>query len=146
MDDFRLGDGDVSYVYLGEKTGGRILRYGTGITQVGSPTTVLATWQTWDTYLAGETGDAVIRALDVAGTTSAAYDLTVTPSIDGVAQTAQRFTGAGTGDGATKNWLAQAFLAERGSQVGATVAMQTRSGDLALSNLRAAVSVIRMEP
>lgn len=131
------------YTYLAEADGSRIIRSGTGLTQVTSSgtETVNLVVETQDLLPAGEVGDVVFRAVDVAGWASNGWAIRVTPYVDGEALTAQSFSGSGEGQ-----WVAQAFIAERGVRISAVVETTTRTGDVQIDSIAIQYKTIRVVP
>lgn len=133
----------LGYTYAAEADGARILRLGTGLTQVTSSgtETVNLVIETQDLLPAGEVGDCTFREINVAGWASNGYAIRVTPIVDGVALTAQSFSGSGEGQ-----WTAQAFIAERGTRVRALIETTARTGDVQIDSVSAGHKIIRLTP
>lgn len=127
-------------LHLGEYTGGRILTYGTGISQVGTDYQFDVT--TWDLAPAGDVGDCVFRSVDVAFAYTNGYSIGVTPIVDGVSQAEQEFSGSGSGT----NGQAQAQFAARGTRIAARVRTLSRTGDIELRDVLVSFGVIRQTP
>lgn len=126
-------------LYFGEASGGRILRYGTGITNVGTNYQLDLT--TWDIIPATEVGDNVFRSIDVAFRCTNGYSIGITPIVDGVNLTEQTFSGAGTGD-----VQCQAFFATRGARCAARVRTLARAGEYFDLTVNCAFTTIRQTP
>lgn len=133
----------TTFLYLGEKTGGRILRYGVGLTDVtdASTTAVLFEAESWDVMPGGEVGDVVFRGVSATVKATNGYSVRITPCLDGTALTPQDFSGSGAGV-----FACQAFVAERGNRMKATVEQLTRTGDLELMSLEVESRTIRATP
>lgn len=133
----------TAFLYVGETAGGRILRYGTGLTHVTDAGTeaVLMDAETWDAIPAGEVGDVVFRGVSATVKVSNGYSVRVTPYVDGVALTPQDFSGSGAGV-----FDVQAYVAERGNRAKATIAQLTRNGDFELLSLEVESRTIRSTP
>lgn len=78
------------YLYLGEAAGGRILRYGTGFTQIGTAYQLQA--RTWDFRPAGRGGKATFRTLTALVRHTQGYNVRVTPIVDDVVLPARTFS------------------------------------------------------
>lgn len=128
-----------SVLYLCETGGARILAYGAGSSQVG--TNHQLSVKTWDALPQGESGTNLFRSIDVAVLAGGAYQLGITPTVDGVDQAEQLFSGSGAGQG-----LCQAMLGLRGTRLSATVRTVTRNGDLELENIGYVFVPIRTFP
>jgi hypothetical protein len=132
-------------VYLGEEVGGRLFRYGSGITNisqtVGASTDYQLDVTTWDIVPATEVGDNVFRSIDVTFTCTNGYSVGITPIIDGVNLPEQTFNSAGTGE-----QQVQAFIAFRGARIAARVRTLTRSGDIELHDITTSFWTIRTNP
>lgn len=126
-------------LYFGEAAGGRVLRYGTGITNVGTDYQFDLT--TWDIIPATEVGDNVFRSIDVAFRCTNGYSIGITPIVDGVNLTEQTFSGAGTG-----NQQCQAFFATRGARCAARVRTLSRAGEYLDFTVNCAFTTIRATP
>lgn len=118
----------TAVLYLCESGGARIFAYGSGISQVG--TNYQASLQTWDALPVGESGTALFRSIDVTLKTGGGFTIGITPTIDGVDQTEQTFSGAGSGQA-----KCQALIGMRGTRIAATVRTISRSGDLEFENV-----------
>lgn len=126
-------------LYLCEASGARIIATNTGLTQTG--TEYQADLTTWDLAPMGEVGDVLYRSIDVSGSMTNGYSIAITPIIDGVNQTEQTFSGAGSGE-----WTAQCFVAKRGTRIAARIRTLTRAGDIELHNVSCAFVPIRRVP
>ena len=133
----------ASFLYVGEQSGARILRMGTGLTQITSAgsESVLPVWETWELIPAGDVGDCLFRSVDLTVKHTNGYSIDVTPMVDGEELTTQRFTGSGSDVAEI-----QAFISERGNRVAVRAEAVTRTGDLELQQAEAAFSVIRETP
>lgn len=133
----------TAFLYVGETSGGRILRYGTGLSHVtdAGTTPVLMEAETWDAIPAGEVGDVVFRGVSATIKVTNGYSVRLTPYVDGVALTAQDFSGSGAGV-----FDVQAFIAERGNRAKAVFEQLARTGDLELMSLEVESKTIRMSP
>jgi hypothetical protein len=89
----------------------------------------------------GEVGDVYFRSIDVSGIMSNGLSIGITPIIDGVAQTEQTFSLAGSGE-----FQCQAFIATRGTRIAATVRTISRSGDVELHQIACGFVPIRRTP
>jgi hypothetical protein len=89
----------------------------------------------------GEVGDVYFRSIDVSGIMSNGLSLAIQPIIDGVLQTEQLFSLAGSGE-----WQCQAFLAIRGTRIAATVRTLSRAGDVELHQIACGYVPIRRTP
>lgn len=126
-------------LYLAESSGARLLVYGTGITQVG--TDYQAELTTWDLVPTGDVGDNAFRTIDVAGFMSNGYSIGITPIVDGVELTEQTFSGAGTGP-----FTCQAYIAERGTRIAATIRTISRAGTIEIRNVTSSFVPLRTTP
>lgn len=81
----------MGYNYLGEASGGRILRYGVGTTQIGDAYQLEV--RAWDVRPMGPAGRCVFRKVHGLIRHTAGYDVEITPVLDGRPLTAQRFSG-----------------------------------------------------
>lgn len=127
-------------MYLGESEGGRILSVGGGvITQVGDAYQV--TLEGWPITPAGPHGDVLYRLVSVVLECVGGYDLTITPIVDGVEQTAQTFNGSDTG-----RVICQAHLAVRGTAGSWRVETNSRPGTLTIHDVTMSYVVLRETP
>jgi hypothetical protein len=126
-------------LYLCEASGARLLRYGIGISQIG--TNYQLDVETHDQAPAGPVGDVLFRSIDVAGRATAGYHLGVTPIVDGVSESEQTFSGADVGE-----IQCQAFFAKRGTRVAARVRTLSRTGDVEIHDIAESDVVIRSTP
>lgn len=126
-------------LYLCESSGARVFLYGTGLSQVG--TNYQAELTTWDLTPAGDVGDCAFRTVDVAGFCTNGYSIGIVPIVDGVELTEQTFSGSGTGP-----FTAQAFIANRGTRIAATIRTVSRAGDVEIRNVSASFIPLRMTP
>jgi hypothetical protein len=122
-----------------EAAGGRILQWGSGISQVG--TEYQLDCITWEDIPLGEVGDCLFRSIDVSFKHTGSFVVGITPIIDGVDQTEQQFSGSGSGITAC-----QAFIATRGTRIAARVRTISRSGTIELENISHAFVPIRVNP
>jgi len=123
------------YLYFGEATGARILRYGVGRTQVGTAYQFEA--RTWDDLPGGHAGDAYFREIQVDLRHSAGYDVEVTPEVDGVAQVPQVFTGAAPPAGQAEAVPSLTVnVAARGARLACQVRSRSLPGPLELVNIQ----------
>ena len=81
----------MGYTYFGESAGGRILRYGVGVSQVGG--TYQLEMRPWEIRPAGEAGRVVFRTITCIVRHTAGYDISIQPVVDGRPLTVQRFSG-----------------------------------------------------
>lgn len=125
--------------YLCESAGPRILVYGVGISQVGTDHQM--DLETWDAIPMGEAGDAYFRGIDLSIEHANGFDIGITPTVDGVAQSEQRFTGSGTGKS-----VLQAAIAQRGARISARARTLSRRGDLSIDNMQCQFVPIREVP
>lgn len=130
-------------LYVGESDGGRVIKLGTGLTQIttGGTESVLPVWETWDFLPATESGDSIFRNVIVTVEYSAGYSIRVTPYVDGAALTAQDFSGAGAG-----TVDCQAFVVSRGARLRVRVEALTRTGTLEVVNVRVGYQSLRLAP
>lgn len=124
---------------LCEAAGGRLLQWGTGITQVG--TEYQLDVEVWEDVPLGAVGDNLFRSIDVSFKHTGAFVVGITPIIDGADQTEQQFSGSGSGITAC-----QAFVAVRGSRIAARVRTISRSGDIELESIGTSSVPIRATP
>lgn len=129
----------MGQLYLGEANGGRILRVGQGITQVGTAYQLDVT--TWERIPVGDVGDVAFRSIDVAIKVTNGYAIGITPIIDGVSRQEQTFSGAGTGE-----VQLQAFIAERGTRIAARVRTLSRAGEVELHEISFSSVPLRRSP
>lgn len=131
-------------LFYGEAAGGRILRGGSGATQVtaGGTEPVLADATTMAVALAGAAGDLSVRGVDVTLAFTNGYDIAVIPIVDDVALPEQRFTRVGGRGQAT----VQAWIAVRGSRVAVRARQVTRSGDVEFINAAVVHVPLRATP
>lgn len=131
------------YLYAGESDGGRIVRFGTGTTQVTPSGTeaVLLDVETWDLLPMGPSGDCVFRSVVVVIAYTNGYAIRVTPYVDGEALTAQSFSGSGSG-----TTDCQAWIKGRGARMRVKVEQTSRTGDLELVDIRLAYVPMRQLP
>lgn len=123
------------YVYAGAADSGRVIRLGSPVfTQITSAGTaaVLAEWETWDEYPMGPNGEAIFRGFAVRFRCTDGYNIRVTPSVDGVALTAQDFSGSLDGQG-----YAEAWFTARGTYASCHVALNARQGYFELIDIQA---------
>jgi hypothetical protein len=128
-----------SVLYLCEAAGARILAYGSGISQIG--TNYQASVETWDDLPLGEMGVNLFRSVYVALSSTGAFQVGVTPTIDDVDLPEQLFSGAGSGQ--TK---CEAFIGQRGTRISATVRTISRTGDVEIENISTTSVPIRAFP
>lgn len=130
-------------LYVGESDGGRVIKLGTGLTQITTAGTesVLPVWETWDFLPATEAGDNVFRNIIVTIEYSNGYLIRVTPYVDGTALTAQDFSGSGAG-----TMDCQAFVAARGARLKVRVEALARTGSLEVVNIRVGYKSLRLAP
>lgn len=130
-------------LYVGESDGGRIVKFGTGLTQVTTASTesVLPVWETWDFVPATESGDSIFRNVIVTVEYSNGYSIRITPYIDGTALTAQEFSGSGAG-----TTDCQAFVVSRGARLRVKVEALTRTGNVEVVNIRVGYQALRFAP
>lgn len=81
----------MGFVYLGEATGARILRYGVGFTQVGDAYELEVEYH--DAFPFGEAGEGVIRDIQAKIRHTNGYRVQVIAIVDGVVQPTALFTG-----------------------------------------------------
>ena len=81
----------MGYTYFGETAGGRVIRYGVGVTQVGDGYQLEV--RSWDVRPAGESGRVVFRKITGLLRHTAGYDIEVTPVLDGRPLPSNRFNG-----------------------------------------------------
>jgi hypothetical protein len=127
-------------LFLGEKTGARVLAIGTGLHSVGTDHQGDIT--TWDLAPAGEMGDCVFRSVGVSFTASNGWSIGVTVYVDGVSLGETAFGG----DGATENGQAQVFVKRRGTRIAVRVRTLSRTGAFCLTNVQTSFQVMRMWP
>lgn len=134
----------AGYLYAGESDGGRIVRFGSGLTQITTASTasVLLDCQTWDLMPMGPSGDCVFRSIVVVIGYSNGYSIRVTPYVDGTALEAQTFSGSGAADATD----CQAWVKARGARVSVKVEQLTRTGTLSLVDVRVAYVPMRQVP
>lgn len=115
----------MSYVYFGQVDGPRILRYGEGHQLVqgdGTLADYTARLELWALEPMGPVGDIVFRSIDLKLRHTLGYSVTVTPVVDGVADTPQTFSGGPAPGGEQEEYVElQAPITRRGSQVSAIV-------------------------
>lgn len=130
-------------LYTAESDGGRIVKYGTSLTQITTAGTesVLPEWETWDFVPTTEAGDSLFRNVIVTVAYSSGVSIQVTPYVDGVALEAQNFSATGSG---TTDF--QAFVVARGARCKVKVAALARTGDIELVNIRVGYQPIRLAP
>jgi hypothetical protein len=130
-------------LYVGESDGGRVIKLGTGLTQITTDATesVLPVWETWDFLPTTESGDTVFRNIIVTVSYSNGYLIRVTPYMDGTALTAQDFSGSGAG-----TMDCQAFVAARGARLKVKVEALARTGELEMVNIRVGYKPLRLAP
>lgn len=135
----------TAVLYTGEAGGARVFRYGEGIANATATVGASSDYQldvtTWDLVPAGDVGDVVFRSIDASFTCTNGYSVGITPLIDGVAQSEQTFSGAGSGER-----QAQAFFAARGTRIAVRFRTLTRLGDLELHTLSTSHWVVRVNP
>jgi hypothetical protein len=124
---------------LCESSGGRLIQWGTGVTQVGTEYQV--DLLTWDDIPLGEVGDNLFRSIDVSVKHTGAFVLGITPIIDGVEGTEQQFSGSGSAI-----TTCQAFIADRGARISARIRTISRSGDIEIENISTSSVPIRATP
>lgn len=120
--------GTNSILYLCEAAGARIFAYGTGIAQVGGA--YQASVQTWEALPAGDLGTVLFRSINAIIKTVGAWTVGITPTVDGVDQPEQQFSGAGSGQ-----QVCEAFIQLRGTRIAATWRTIVRNGDIELQQL-----------
>lgn len=107
-------------MYLGEATGGRILRTAVGFAQVGDPYQLEVS--TWDDRPLGDDGEAIFRWLTVLVRHTTGYNVLVTPVVDGLPLLTASFS-AGPPPGALLEEVARlrCWPLKRGNRIGAIV-------------------------
>lgn len=123
-----MSAGTNSVLYLCEANGSRIFAYGTGITQVGTP--YQASVQTWEALPTGDLGTNIFRSVNAIIKTVGAWTIGITPTVDGVDQPEQQFSGAGSGQ-----QVCEAFIGLRGTRIAATLRTIVRNGDIEVQQL-----------
>ena len=126
-------------LYFCEASGARVFVYGSGITQVG--TNYQAEITTWDVAPSGDVGDNAFRTIDVAGYCTNGYSIGITPIVDGVEGTEQTFSGSGTGP-----FVCQAYIADRGTRIAASVRTISRAGDVEIRDVSSSLFPLRVTP
>jgi hypothetical protein len=135
----------VGYLYVGEAAGARILRYGSGFTQIGDSYQLDV--ETWPLRPAGDVGDVVFRTIDVLVRHLLGYNVDVIPIVDGVPQTAQSFNGGAPGGGLQEEVVSiQAYVGMRGNAVAARVKSRNLLGETEVVDINASFSIVRQTP
>jgi hypothetical protein len=131
------------YVYIGESARGRILRYGAGVfTQIGDAYQLQL--RTWDQRPAGPIGEAVFRTIVGVLRHTAGYDVQVTPVLDGVRLTPQRFTGGAPSGAKLEDVVeVEAIVFTAGNAIGAIFESVSLPGELELIDLFVTAPSIR---
>lgn len=124
---------------LCEADGGRLLQWGTGVTQVGDEYQLDVI--TWEDIPLGVVGDNLFRSIDVSFKHTGAFVVGITPIIDGVDQSEQQFSASGSGI-----TTCQAFVAVRGARIAARIRTISRTGDLELEDVTHGSVPIRSHP
>lgn len=132
----------MGYVYAGESGRGRIIRCGIGYDQVGDPYEIEL--RTWDLRPVGDVGECVFRTVLAVIRHTAGYSLQITPVLDGVPLTPQRFTG-GPPDAAKLEDVVslEALVFTTGNAISAIIESVDLPGELELIDLAATYFPIR---
>jgi hypothetical protein len=125
----------VGYIYVGESARGRIIRYGAGMfTQIGDAYQLEL--RTWDQRPAGPIGEAVFRTIVGVLRHTAGYDVQITPVLDGVPLTPQRFTGGAPSAAKLEDVVqVEAIVFTPGTALGAIFESVSLPGELELIDL-----------
>ena len=135
----------MPYLYFGERAGARILRYGTGFSQVGDAYQMDV--ETHARFPAGEFGDMVGRTVDVLVRHTLGYEVDVTPIVDAVVGTAQRFSGGPPSGGSLdETKQLQGYVGKRGNRLAVRVRTTTLSGEIELLDVQMSTATIRTTP
>lgn len=122
----------TGYLYLGEATGGRLVRADVGFGQVGG-TYNLDVW-TWDDRPVGDDGVAYFRWVEALIKHTAGYNLTVQGVVDGVPVGQPQPFSAGPPPNNSKEAIAplRVWVRKRGNRIGVMV---TTTGVLGYTEL-----------
>jgi hypothetical protein len=135
----------MGYLYVGEASGARILRYGIGYSQIGDSYQLDV--QTLPLRPAGDVGDVVFRTIDVLLRHVLGYDVEITPIVDGVPQAAQTFSGGAPPGGLLEEVVpVQAYVGKRGNAIAARVMSRTLLGETEVVDVSASFSIVRQTP
>lgn len=134
-------------LFIGESSGARVIRVGTGTTDVTSAGTtgVIFDILTHDLYPAGAAGSSVFRGIDVHVRHSVGASIGVTPIVDGEELSEQTFafvTPVST-DGID---TAKVRFAQRGTRISARVRQTAATGDVELIDVAAWLVPLREAP
>jgi hypothetical protein len=133
----------MGYVYFGEDSGARIVRYGVGYTQLDND--YVGEVQTWDLEPAGEVGDVVFRSVDCKVRHTLGYSITVEVYVDGTYLTEELFTSSPP-SGTEAYALLQVPIAERGSRIRAVMEISDGYGEVEVVNISASGMPLRKVP
>lgn len=138
------------FVYFGQADGPRVLRYGEGhklVQSDGTSVTYLPYLEFWDLQAAGPVGDVVYRSIDVKLRHTLGYIVKITPIVDGVAEPTQHFSGGPPAGGKIEEYVElQAKLAKRGTQISATIELDSAFGDQSIATVEASGVPLRRVP
>ena len=134
----------MGYVYLGEAAGGRLLRYGSGYTQIGGPYQLVVA--TWPHRPMGDAGDAVFRRVTLLLRHTLGYNVRVTPIVDGKRLVASTFSGGPPAGGAAEETVqCPCAVFRRGSAVAAEVETLSLLGETEIVDVQVSLIPIREE-
>lgn len=135
----------MPYTYFGEAAGARILRYGSGYSQIGD--SYQLDIETLPLRPAGDVGDVVFRTIDVLLRHVLGYDVDIIPIVDGVPQPTQSFNGGAPAGGLQETVVPiQAFVGKRGNAIAARVRSRSLLGETEVVDINASFAVIRLTP
>lgn len=136
-------------LYLGELSGARVVRMGTGVTDATAASTqsVLMDVTTHPEFPAGTSGDAVLHAIHVVLKHSAGYTIGITPIVDGVSGTEQTFNASAPAAGTDGLAFPTAYVRSRGTGFAARVRQTSGSnGTVELVDVACEGVVLRSQP
>lgn len=107
------------YLYLGESAGGRIIRTGVGVTQIGDPYQLEL--YTWDDRPLGDDGECIFRWLTAIVRHTMGYAIQVTPIVDGVPSNPSAFSGGAPPAGTEAVERLRSWPLKRGNRIAALV-------------------------
>lgn len=119
---------NTGYVYLGEATGERVLRYGVGYVQAAAGGDVNPYFgyefeaQSWGDQPFGNDGEGVIRWITAIVKHKNGYHFTLTPNLDDVDLQSQNFAGGAPSGGLTEQIVrCRAWVMRRANRVAFTL-------------------------